>query len=72
MSTLTSSERDRLPSSEFAIPERRAYPIENREHAINALARVAQNGTPSEKTRVRNAVYRRYPDLKRAHQRLHR
>jgi len=33
-------------------------------HARNALARVSQHGTPSERERVRRAVYARYPDLK--------
>lgn len=49
----------------FAIPERRAYPIHDISHARNALARVAQHGTASEKARVRAAVYARYPSIKR-------
>lgn len=32
-------------------------------HAINALARVAQHGTPSERARVRAAVCKKYPSL---------
>ena len=64
MAKLTTEKRKHLPKSVFAIPEKRKYPIENRTHAINALARVSQFGSPSEKKRVRAAVYRRYPDLK--------
>lgn len=69
MAALTAEERNRLPDSAFAIPERREYPIHDRRHAVNALARVAQHGTPEEKRRVRHAVFVRYPDLRRAHER---
>jgi hypothetical protein len=34
-------------------------------HAKNALARVSQYGTPEERQRVREAVYRRYPELRK-------
>jgi len=60
--TLTSSKRARLKGSSFALPGRR-YPIHDASHARNAMARVAQHGTPSEKTRVRAAVHRRYPGI---------
>lgn len=63
MAQLTAERRKRLPDSAFAIPERRAYPIHDIEHARNALARVAQHGTPEEKRRVRAAVKRRYPSI---------
>ena len=66
MAKLTYEQRKHLPKSVFAIPEKRAYPIQNRRHAIDALARVSQFGSPSEKKRVRAAVYRRYPDLKKS------
>jgi len=62
---LTYRERQRLPDSAFAIPEERKYPIHDEAHAKNALARVAQFGTPEERRRVREAVYRRYPHLKK-------
>jgi hypothetical protein len=60
---LTSEERDALPTSSFAIPEQRKYPIHDISHARNALSRVAANGTPDEKARVRAAVKRRYPGI---------
>ena len=69
MSTLSQAQRDALPASAFAIPERREYPIHDRRHAVNALARVSQFGTATDKTRVRRAVYGRYPELRRAHER---
>lgn len=60
MARLSAAARRRLPESAFALPGRR-YPIEDREHAGAALARVAQWGTKGEKARVRAAVHREYP-----------
>ncbi len=62
MAELTSKGRERLSDSAFALPGRR-YPIHDEAHARNALARVAQFGSPEEKARVRAAVRRRYPHL---------
>jgi hypothetical protein len=63
MADLTSGERKQLKSSDFALPAQRKYPIENRSHARNALARVSQYGTEEEKRKVRAAVKRKYPDM---------
>jgi len=73
---LTQAQRDALPASAFAIPERREYPYRglpggpenNRRHAANALARVTHYGTPEEKARVRAAVAAEYPGM-REHER---
>ena len=62
MSKLTTKGRNAIKSSNFALPGRR-YPIENVAHARNVLARVAQNGTPTEKAKVRAAVHRKYPNI---------
>ena len=43
MAKLTASERNHLPSSEFAIPRSREYPIEDKNHAIDAKARAKEN-----------------------------
>ena len=59
MAELTAAARRRIPKGSFALPGRR-YPIEDRSHAQNALARVSQHGTPEEKSKVRAAVMRRY------------
>jgi hypothetical protein len=40
-----------------------AYPINTQKRAVSALGRVATNGTPQEKARVRAAVKKAYPDL---------
>lgn len=60
---LTSEQRKRLKKSSFALPGGR-YPIEDASHARNALSRVAQNGTPAEKAKVRAAVKRKFPGIK--------
>ena len=41
-------ERKKLSTKSFAFPGKRKYPIPDKAHARNALARVAQNGTPAE------------------------
>ena len=64
MAVLTSKARKALPTSTFALPGRRAYPLNNPSHARNALARVSQHGTPAEKAKVRAAVKRKYPSIK--------
>jgi len=63
MARLSTQERKGLAASSFAEPGKRAYPINDESHARNALARVAQHGSPAEKTQVRAAVHRRYPDI---------
>lgn len=63
MSKLTTQQRKSLPMGQFAEPGKRAYPIPDRSHGANALARVSQHGTPAEKTQVRAAVHRKFPDM---------
>lgn len=63
MAELTSKKRKSLNSGQFALPGRR-YPINDKAHARNALARVSQFGTPSEKSAVRRAVHSKYPGIK--------
>lgn len=62
MAKLTAKTRQALPTKSFALPGRR-YPIEDRSHARNALARVSQHGTPADKARVRGAVKRKFPSI---------
>ena len=61
MGTLNSKQRNALPSSDFAIPSKREYPIEDRAHAIDAEARAADH--PDVKAQVDAAVHHKYPDL---------
>jgi len=62
MAKLAKADRSKIPASKFALPGRR-YPIEDAAHARNALARVAQKGTPAEKGAVRRKVGRLYSGL---------
>lgn len=62
MSQLTTKARDALPRKEFAGPDR-SYPIQDKAHARNALARVSQYGDPELKERVRRKVREKYPDI---------
>jgi hypothetical protein len=75
MAKLSTSKRKALKKSQFALPGKRtkdnpagrgAYPIPDLAHARNALARVAQNGTPAEQAAVRAAVYRKFPALRKS------
>ena len=69
---LTYKGRERMKKSEFAIPSEKdkenpaghgAYPINDIEHARNALARVAQHGPPEEQAEVRRKVHAKYPSI---------
>lgn len=42
MAKLSSKQRNKLPKSAFAEPGDRKYPVNDKNHARNALARVAQ------------------------------
>ena len=73
MAVLKASQRKKLPVTDFAnkpaakTPAGKAeggsYPIPDAAHARNALARVAQHGTPAEKARVRAAVHHKFPAI---------
>jgi len=53
-----------LPESAFALPKLKKYPIQDLVHARNALARVSQFGTESEKRKVRKAVHKKFKSIK--------
>lgn len=42
MAKLTTKERKSLPKNDFALPESRSYPTQDRSHAGNAKARVSE------------------------------
>lgn len=60
MAKLTTEERNALPSSDFAEPSLRKYPIEDASHARNALSRVSQFGSSKEKAVIRGKVKKNY------------
>lgn len=59
---LTAAARNKISGKNFALPGRR-YPIEDASHARNALARVSQFGSSSEKAAVRSKVHAKYPGM---------
>jgi uncharacterized protein DUF6582 len=59
----STKERKKLGKKSFALPGKRKYPIPDKAHARNALARVEQNGSPAEKKKVKAAVKKRFPSL---------
>ena len=63
MTKLTAAERNAIPPEDFAGPNK-SYPINDDNHARNALARVSQHGTPALQARVRSAVKRKYQNIK--------
>lgn len=52
MAHLTAAARKKIPSSEFGLPGKRAYPMPDRAHAANAKARAAQFASPAEKAKI--------------------
>jgi hypothetical protein len=64
MAKLTAKQRNKMPNSTFAVPGKRAYPVNDESHARNALARVSQFGSPSEKAAVKRKVKSKFPGIK--------
>lgn len=62
MAKLTAKARNKISGSNFAGPDR-SYPIEDKSHARNALARVSQFGSSELKARVRAKVHAKYPSI---------
>ena len=73
MAKLSARQRQKMPSSNFALPGKGegpqgkgagAYPIDTAARARNALARVAQHGTTQEQATVKRKVAAKYPGIK--------
>jgi hypothetical protein len=78
---LTSKERQDMPRKDFALPGKGdgpkgsgagSYPINDESHARAALSRVSANGSSAEKSKVRAAVGRKYPDIVQSGRAEHR
>jgi hypothetical protein len=57
-----------LAKGDFALPGggpggKDAYPVDTRNRAQSALGRVAANGTPAEKAKVKAAVRKKFPSI---------
>ncbi|HWD97326.1 MAG TPA: hypothetical protein VG246_12970 [Acidimicrobiales bacterium] len=67
MAKLTARQRRAMPKSSFAIPSKApgpgSYPIGDKAHAKNALAR--SSGKPAAAT-VKSAVARKFPSIKQS------
>lgn len=68
MAILTTKKRKAMPKKEFALPSKRkggkgGYPIPDKAHARNALARVSQFGTSTQKAEVRAKVHAKFPGI---------
>lgn len=65
---LTANAREHIKAKNFVFPgkgkkESGSYPIEDKAHARNALARVAQHGSPSQQAAVKAKVHAKYPSI---------
>jgi len=72
MAKLSAASRQKMKPSSFALPGKGegkggkgsgSYPIPDASHARNALARVAQHGSSSEKATVRAKVKAKFPNI---------
>jgi len=72
MVKLTAAKRTKLPEWAFALPERRAYPIFDEEHAVAALGEVSAHGSPADRLRVCQRVHALYPYLHSTFCKIHR
>jgi len=61
---ITYAKRKRMRSSSFALPRERKYPVIDKSHGKNALARVEQHGTTQQKRIVRRKVHAKFPSLR--------
>jgi hypothetical protein len=64
MAKLNAAMRRALKPSQFALPDKKAYPIPDKSHAQNALSRASGNATPSEQATIATKVHDKFPDLK--------
>jgi len=62
---LTAAKRKRIPSSEFGLPKQRKYPLNDKAHARNALARASQAAKRGKLTSADKAMI-----VRKAHARL--
>ena len=63
MARLTTKARDALPAADFAGPGR-TYPIEDKAHAGDALARASQHASPELRAKIKARVRKKFPSMK--------
>jgi hypothetical protein len=62
MAKLSTKERNNLPGSAFAGPDR-SYPIEDESHGRAALSRAAQHTSPELQAKIKAKVRRKFPNI---------
>lgn len=62
MAKLFAAKRNSLPSSDFALPGKRAFPINDKSHATQAL-RMKGNASPSEQSEIVGKVKAKFPGV---------
>lgn len=62
MAELSMKKRDKLPKSEFGLPEERKYPMPDKSHAANAKARASQQLDDGHLTKTEKAKIDRKAD----------
>lgn len=62
---LTTEAREKIKPKNFAMPKSKSYPIQDKAHARNALARAAQSKTKGSYKAIAAKVHAKYPDIGR-------
>lgn len=62
MAKLFAAKRNALPSSDFALPGKRAFPIPDKTHAVQAL-RMKSFASPSEQGEIVSDVHKKFPGV---------
>jgi hypothetical protein len=52
MAKLTAKTRAKIPTDQFGLPGKRAYPMPDKQHAANAKSRAAQFASPGERATI--------------------
>lgn len=63
MAKLSSKKRNRLKSSQFALPGKRKDPIPDKSHAKAALTMGMRGASSSEKAEIRKRVHAKFPSV---------
>lgn len=63
MAKLSSAMRRSLKPSQFALPEKKDFPINDESHGRAALS-MAHNASPSEQSTIKDKVHEKFPEIK--------
>ena len=65
MAKLNAAMRRSLKPSQFALPGKKAFPVNDSNHARAALS-MAHNASPSEQATIKSKVAEKFPDIKQS------